>query len=94
VLASVSAMAQLPADNVKLIQHASGQVDATCTKGETVYRLQALTTQYATCSCLHSIDGNFCKHQLLALEQLYLSDSWSVPEHEQRFRAVCPRVGS
>jgi hypothetical protein len=37
VLASVSAMAQLPADNVKLIQHASGQVDATYTIGETVH---------------------------------------------------------
>jgi hypothetical protein len=36
VLASVSAMAQLQADNAKLIQHASGQVDATDTKGETV----------------------------------------------------------
>jgi hypothetical protein len=54
-----------------------------------MYRLQALTTQCAACSCLHSIDGNFCKHQLLALQQLYLSDSWSVPEHQQRFRALC-----
>jgi hypothetical protein len=87
----VSAMAQLPADIVKLIQHASVQVDATCTKGETVYRLQGLTTQYAA-SCLHSIEGNFCKHQLLALQQLYLSYSWSVPEHQQRFRALCVRT--
>jgi hypothetical protein len=60
VLASVSAMAQLPADRVKLIQHASVQVDTIYTKGEFVYRLQALTTQYAACSCLRSIDGNFC----------------------------------
>jgi hypothetical protein len=92
VLASVSAMAKLPAENVKLIQHVSIQVGATYTKGETVYKLQALTTQYAECSCLHSIDGNFCKHQLLALQQLYLSDSWSMPEHQQRFRALCVRV--
>jgi hypothetical protein len=57
-----------------------------------VYRLQAFTTQYAACSCLHSIDDNFCKHQLLALQQLRLSDSQSVPEHQQRFRALCVRA--
>jgi hypothetical protein len=85
-------MAQLPADNVKLIQHAGVQVAATYTKGETVHRLQALTTQYAACSCLLSIDGNFCKHQLLALQRLYLSDSQSVPEHQQQFRALCVRA--
>jgi hypothetical protein len=38
---------------------------------------------YDACSCQHSIDGNFCKHQLLALQQLYHSDSRSVPEHQQ-----------
>jgi hypothetical protein len=48
-----------------------------------------LNTQYAACSCLHSIDGNFCRHRLLALQQLYLSDCRSLHEFQQRFRALC-----
>jgi hypothetical protein len=90
-------MAQLPADSLALTRHASGQVDAIYTKGETVYRLEAVTTQYAACSCLHSIDGNFCKHQLKALQLLYAPDSTSMVEQQQeqqqqRFRTVCVRA--
>jgi hypothetical protein len=91
VLNSVVAMAQLTTDSLALIQRECGRVDASYTSGDNVYHMEAVSTAYAACSCLHSIDGSFCKHQLLALRQLYVASAHSV-QQDLRFRAICVRT--